>query len=426
MSLSLLMPLGLAALAALLLPLLIHLVRRNEQRQVSFAALRWLAAKAQPRRKRRFEEWLLLALRLLLLAALALLLAGPVLHGRPDRTPWVVVVPGAGPATLRPPQAGDEERFEARWLAPGFPALLPSPGGTPSDGAMPSAPSADDAAPPPTASLLRELDAQLPAGTPLTVLVPPVLDGADAERPVLSRRVAWKVVDAAPLPAAQGNGDAAAAEPRTAPPLMVRHALGREAGVRYLRAAAIAWQAATDPAPTAMPAAPTAVATPSSLDVAAVSEPLDRDIANLVWLAPGPLPAAVRDWVAAGGSALVDVATSGLGLEDAAVLLEDESGSLVRGARLGRGRLMQLQRELSPGAMPLLLEPTFPARLRELFAAPVPAPTRVAARDYAPRIGAPPPRERARPLAPWLAALIAALFAVERWVANGPRRREAK
>ncbi|MBC7991570.1 MAG: BatA domain-containing protein, partial [Luteimonas sp.] len=71
MTLSLLLPIGLAALAALLLPLLVHLARRSEQRLVPFAALRWLQAKPQPRRKRRFEEHWLLLLRLLLLAALA-------------------------------------------------------------------------------------------------------------------------------------------------------------------------------------------------------------------------------------------------------------------------------------------------------------------------------------------------------------------
>ena len=90
----LLLPIGLAALAALLLPLLVHLARRSEQRVVPFAALRWLKALPQPRRRHRFEELLLMLVRLLLLAALALLLAQPVLFGRPDRRPRVAVAPG--------------------------------------------------------------------------------------------------------------------------------------------------------------------------------------------------------------------------------------------------------------------------------------------------------------------------------------------
>ena len=41
---SLLFPLGLAALAAWLLPLLIHLARRHPYTPLDFAALRWLRA----------------------------------------------------------------------------------------------------------------------------------------------------------------------------------------------------------------------------------------------------------------------------------------------------------------------------------------------------------------------------------------------
>ena len=95
MSLGLLAPLGLAALAALALPLLVHLARREEQVPTDFAALRWLAAKFRPRQRLRFEEILLLALRLLLVAALALLLARPVLFGGRGDAAWLVVLPGA-------------------------------------------------------------------------------------------------------------------------------------------------------------------------------------------------------------------------------------------------------------------------------------------------------------------------------------------
>ena len=49
MNLALLLPAGLAALAALLLPLLLHLARRHEQTPTDFAALRWLRQKPKPR-----------------------------------------------------------------------------------------------------------------------------------------------------------------------------------------------------------------------------------------------------------------------------------------------------------------------------------------------------------------------------------------
>ncbi|WP_146907065.1 BatA domain-containing protein [Arenimonas daejeonensis] len=116
MSLGLLFPLGLAALAALLLPLLVHLVRREEQRPTDFAALRWLTARLKPRAKLRFEDLLLLALRLLLVAAMALLLARPVLYGGTGDAPWLLVAPGADPAAA----PSLPENTERRWLAPGF------------------------------------------------------------------------------------------------------------------------------------------------------------------------------------------------------------------------------------------------------------------------------------------------------------------
>ena len=100
MSLAWLFPAGLAALAALLLPLLIHLARRDQQGPLDFAALRWLRAEPRPRSRLRFDERLLLALRLLLLALLALWLARPALHGVEDRRPFVAIMPGVAAAAM--------------------------------------------------------------------------------------------------------------------------------------------------------------------------------------------------------------------------------------------------------------------------------------------------------------------------------------
>ena len=135
---TLLFPLGLAALAAGLLPLLIHLARRHPYTPLDFAALRWLRAQIRPRQRIRFDDWPLLLVRLLLLAALALLLARPALTGpAPAPTAWTVVAPGLDATALR----GTAEAGNWHWLAPGFPPL--------------------DTAPPPrqpVASLLRQLD----------------------------------------------------------------------------------------------------------------------------------------------------------------------------------------------------------------------------------------------------------------------------
>ncbi|WP_305806007.1 BatA domain-containing protein, partial [Stenotrophomonas sp. YIM B06876] len=147
MNLLWLAPAGFAALAALLLPLLIHLARRGEYRLLDFAALRWVQARVRPRRRVRFDEWPLLLLRLVLLALLAVLLARPALTGVTDTRPRVAVVPGLDAATAQ--AQVDVPQAQWLWLAPGFPAL---------DGAAVPSP------PQPVSSLLRQLDAELPAG----------------------------------------------------------------------------------------------------------------------------------------------------------------------------------------------------------------------------------------------------------------------
>ena len=230
------------------------------------------------------------------------------------------------------------------------------------------------------------------------------------ERPLLSRPVEWRIVP--------GN-DSEAAESvvpstTTIPTLMVRHAPERADSLRYLRAASAAWLAAREDT-VAKPAAP--------VTIAPASTPLDPDQQHLIWLVPGPLPDAVREWIAAGGEALLDIDTVVPELADAAVVWRGPDGPLVRAARLGGGRIMQLQHELRPAAMPVLLEPDFPIQLQGLFTEPPPPPIHVEASAHVPRTGLPAYPETPRPLAPWLAALVALLFLIERWVANGPRRR---
>src|SRR5690606_9673215 len=93
------------------------------------------------------------------------------------------------------------------WLVPGFPEVAaPAP-----------------ASPFATASLMRQLDADLPAATPLVLIVPEVLSGADAERPRLSRRVEWRV--------APGRPAAGEAAPEAFPPLKIRHDAGHASGL---------------------------------------------------------------------------------------------------------------------------------------------------------------------------------------------------
>jgi hypothetical protein len=392
MNLVVLLPLGLAAFAAWLIPLLIHLRRRSEQHLTDFAALRWLPARARPRSRLRFEEWPLLLVRLLLLAALALLLAKPLLFGGPHSKQWVVVAPQVDRAAI-PAEADGVER---RWLAPDFPSIEES----------------SPESPQPVGSLLRELDASLPADTKLTVLVPEQLVGADAERPVLHRRVDWRVVDRAAI--AGKTSGAKKATPR--PHLVVRHDDSHAAAARYFRAAEIALRAVSSTAGADKTPAP---------DVAGTEQALPAIQKPLVWLASGAIPDALQSWIRNGGTALVDSATTVPANDQSPVpLWRDEQGNvLVTGVQLGRGRLLQLTKSLTPDAMPILLDAAFPEQLWALFAPAPPPPSRIAARDYAPATGGRAWPEQPTDLQPWLLLLIAGLFVIERWMASG--RREA-
>lgn len=372
----LLAPLGLAALAALVVPLLVHLRRRTEEVPVDFAALRWLDALPCPKSKLRFDEWLLLALRLLLIALLAILLARPAVPGWDGDERRVLAAPGVDPVAARVVAGPDAD---LRWIAPGFPAT--------------------DAAPPstviPVSSLIRQFDAELPPSAPLTILVPPVLGGVDAEPLRLTRKVTWRVVAAG-----QQTADP---PPAPVPELAVRYR-GDDAALRYFRAAAAAWSD-----------------TPRFEAIA--DDTLPAREAVLVWLTPGPLPQPVTEWVSQGGTALLGEAVEVSMPATTAALWRDDIGeTLVEGGALGAGRLLRFTRPLAPAAMPELLGPTFAAGLRELVSPPAPAPARVSAAAFAPSAGAAPYPLPRRELAPWLGILVALVFLAERLLASHARR----
>lgn len=373
----LLAPLGLAALAALAIPLLIHLRRRTEEVPIDFAALRWLDALPRPRSKLRFDEWLLLAIRLLLVALLALLLARPAILGRDGDAPRFLAAPGVDPASARA-AAGPDANI--RWIAPGFPDF-------------------DRASPPsrvPLSSLIRQFDAELPQGARLTIFVPPVIDGVDAEPLHLTRKVTLKVIPAI--------SEKPAAPAFQSPPLAVRHIPGGEAPVRYFRAATAAWSE-------------------RPRFEAQTGRKLPQPGTVLVWLIPGPVPQAVTDWVSKGGTALLAEGADVTMPAATTVLWRDPSGNaLVEGAPLGAGRLMRFTKPLEPAAMPDLLSADFAARLRDLVAPTAPPPARVAAAVFAPTAGIRPYPQPARELSAWLGVVIALVFLAERLLAARLRR----
>ena len=361
----LLAPLGLAALAALALPLLVHIRRRTEEEPLDFAALRWLEALPRPKRRLRFDEWLLLALRLLLVALLALLLARPAVLGWEDARPHVLALPGVDPAAARA-AAGPEAELHP--IEPGAPV----------------------------SSMIRQFDAELPPGAPLTILVPEVLAGVDAAPLRLTRKVEWRIIAATP--------DTAAPPAPVPPALAVRHPAGDAGAVRYFRAAAAAWS-------------------DRPRFEAAAGDALPPRGTVLVWLNPGPVPQRVTDWVSAGGTALL-ASTAELAMPAASVTVwsGEGGGALVEGGPLGAGRVLRFTRPLVPAAMPDLLDARFAAVLRDLVSPPAPPPARVSAAAFFPTTGTAPFPLPPRELSAWLAVLIALVFMAERWLATRRRR----
>ncbi|AVO28504.1 BatA domain-containing protein [Stenotrophomonas maltophilia] len=369
---NLLFPLGLAALAAWLLPLLIHLARRHPYTPLDFAAFRWLRAQIRPRQRIRFDDWPLLLVRLLLLAALALLLARPALTGPvPASSAWTVVAPGLDAAALR----GTTADRNWHWLAPGFPAIDQAP------------PAASASLP----SLLRELDAQLPAGTTLTVHVPDPLPGLDGARLQLSREVQWH---SQPMPVT--------AQPRaaTSPRLRV-HSDASSAAQHWLNALQHAWGVQAPLAPLVADALP------------------ERGEIG-VWSRSDALPANWQAWLRDGGR----VITAGKPAADARILLRDAEGApLLWQQRVGQGYLLSLPGDWNTTSNAALRDPKLPRALL-LALQPPTAPRLGDARDQAPQRAAlpaatPPLREPT----PWLLLAIVLLFALERWMTSSSRRR---
>lgn len=385
MSVSLLAPLGLAAFAACALPLLLHLIRRLELTTTDFAALRWICERVTPRRRLRFERPWLLLLRLLLLVMLALLLARPVMiePAGPAQT-HVLVAPGLDRAAAHAAVA--HSAADWRWLAPGFPSL--------------------DMAPPagavPLASLLRELDADLPAASTLTILVPSELAGLDGERPRLGRKVDWRVL---PGVMASSAPTLANAPIRVA----VRFASESEPSLRYLRAAVAAWNARE----------------PGGyiLDEQPLSAAIHDDERWLIWLG-AELPVAVKGWIEQGGTAVVVGHPERRG---DAVLRDADGHALAHRYASGRGRIVALRGALTPQALPIVLDADFPDRLLATMRDAPRAPTRANAEAMQPLqevVGASGTTRSpgsARPLDAWLGVVIAGLFLLERLLATHMR-----
>lgn len=124
-------------LAALLVPIAIHLLARQRSRRVRFPSLRFLQTTRQAALRRRFiSDWPLLITRMLLLASVVAALAGPVFVSSSRRAAWnqriaraiVTVGPATEPAAAEArasfasalfsaPVLADALRLASLWLA---------------------------------------------------------------------------------------------------------------------------------------------------------------------------------------------------------------------------------------------------------------------------------------------------------------------
>lgn len=383
--LSLLAPGALLALAVLAVPPLIHLRRRSEQKLLRFAALRWLGQGARPQRQLRLEHRLLLLSRLCLLAVLAFLLALPVWRSAAaPGASWLVVTPGLDPAAAR--AAAEGSPVEWRWLAPAFPSL---------DAAAPAPPGNG------FASLLRQLDNELPPGAALQVMVPQELSGLDAERLQLRHKVEWRVMPGGATPQAQRQAHAT-----NKLKLALRYEAQHAAGLPLVHALAAAWRASD---------------LEVSVDEARSDAPPAQTIDALFWFG-ADLPETLRLW-ARGGGILIATAPGAAATAEAS---DSSTGTaLPTPISFGQGRLLLFPTPLDPARNPALRNPALPARLLALLRHDAAPPDRAPAVSVTPLAATEAVTDRAdaTSLEAWTALLAALLFLAERILSLRAARR---
>src|SRR5690606_33202105 len=126
--------------------------------------------------------------------------------------------------------------------------------------------------------------------------------------------------------------------PAPVPSLSIRHDEARTGGLRYLRAAALAWRP---------------VGQDADLDIGGLDETLPPATRELVWLGAGSPPPTLQRWVKDGGTALAGSDMLWPDEADRVVVWRDALGRpLVEATPLGSGRLMRFTRPLTPADMP--------------------------------------------------------------------------
>lgn len=368
-------PVWLAALGALAVPLAIHLWSHRARRPIRVGSIRLLSGiPPAARRAVRLRDPWLLALRLALLAALALSLADPYWAPRSPRPGTWALLNTEALADRALIDSLRDAGAELRLLEAGLPPL------TGLDGRWLMA----DGRVPHYWSLLSEADRIAPPGVRFVVAAPLTADRFRGSRPAISAPVTWREVPAV----AARVASAAAAPPRRV--VILADAAHRD-DARYVEAAIRAAAQATGLAAD--------VTRGSPQDAAAL-------IAEADWVM----------WLAAAGDS---PATSG----PVAPVWTDANGApLLSVARDDHALVFRLHAPITPERA---LGPEFIAAMAALWVGPVPGPAAIAPRITPAQAtpaaaAAPPPRTTpagAVPLAAPLWALAALALAVDRWLA---------
>jgi aerotolerance regulator-like protein len=335
-------PLWLIGLAAMALPVALHLRGERASRVIRVGSVRWLdGAPAARSPAPRLTRVALLLLRCAVLAALSLALARPYQTGGSPGSSgaWVLVAPEilghSLPDSLR-------RLGTVRLLAAGLPLLdasRPPAGDTPTD----------------VWSLLREADAIAPDGIRFVVVAPGTVPFVRGTRPELRHPVEWRTAKSDPVPAARQAGGGA---------VTIFAGAEREEDARYLAAAFKAGIVARG-------VSATVVVRPI------VGEP-DAETAWIGWLGAAAVPATLERRLQAGARLVTDGDTAPLAAGDRVVWRAADGGPLLVAHAKGRGTHFRLRGRFHPSTLPPVLRPEFAEWVDSLWA---PAPLRSTAPD---------------------------------------------
>jgi len=378
-------PVWLAALGALAVPLAIHLWSRRAGRAVRVGSIRLLSGMPPAtRRAVRLRDPWLLALRLALLAALALSLADPYWAPRSPRgTTW---------ALLSEEALADRTLIDSLRHAGAELRLLEDGGRQMADGREDGRWQMADGRVPNYWSLLSEADRLAPPGVRFVVVAPLVADRFRGTRPAITAPVTWREVRAD----APRGAPPAAAPPRR---VVILADAAHHEDARYFETAIHAAAQTTGPRAD--------VTRGSPADAATLAPEAD-------WIV----------WLAAAGAAPALPGTS-------APVWSDANGApLLSVARDGQALAFRLHARITPDRA---LAPEFVEAVAALWVGPIPRAVavgpRITAAQAAPAVAAAPAHRGtpagAVPLAGPLWVLATLALALDRWLALGRRQASA-